>query len=414
MAFWLAGHNGFPGTQPPPKNFVRLRDAQSGEVLAEAVPPRNDLAQPIKWDLHAYSGRRGCLELVDGDDGAAFAWLAIGRLEPAVVALPSSSLSEESRQQRMACVIVGELQLTELLEPAQRLLASKSIGIDTRAAAAVAVTKLGSSDGLNALKAILQNQAASAALRSSVAADLARIRSPQSRSILVDAFSSAPAALQSRYADALLVDSAGAEALLEAVAKGRAPARLLLEQKVLDRLSALDLPGWKARADKLTMGVAAPREETQKLIAARRAHFSAQGAQVSAARGARVFTQSCAMCHQIAGQGNVVGPQLDGIGARGADRVLEDVLDPNRNVDPSFRYSILLLKNNDVVIALPRREENESLVVVDTTGKSMTIPKSTIRQQRQSQASLMPDNFGASLSEADFDDLLAYLLAQRK
>ena len=51
-------------------------------------------------------------------------------------------------------------------------------------------------------------------------------------------------------------------------------------------------------------------------------------------KGHEVFTKTCAICHQIGGQGAVIGPQLDGVGARGLDRILEDVIDPNRNVDP--------------------------------------------------------------------------------
>src|SRR5262249_22824673 len=89
LTFWLAGHSGFPGTNPPPRNFVRLRDAQSHEVLAEATPPRNDVAQRITWDLHHHVNHRGYLEIIDGDDGPAYAWLALGRLDPPVVPLPA-------------------------------------------------------------------------------------------------------------------------------------------------------------------------------------------------------------------------------------------------------------------------------------------------------------------------------------
>ena len=108
-----------------------------------------------------------------------------------------------------------------------------------------------------------------------------------------------------------------------------------------------------------------------------------------------------------------MGPQLDGIGARGLDRVIEDVLDPNRNLDPSFRYATFVLTNNDVVTALPRREDAAVLVVTDTTGREISIPKSKIKQRIQSNASLMPDNLGTALSQRDFCDLIAYLLAQR-
>ena len=43
----------------------------------------------------------------------------------------------------------------------------------------------------------------------------------------------------------------------------------------------------------------------------------------------------------------MVGPQLDGVGTRGLERLIEDVLDPNRNVDPAFRASHVTLEGAD-------------------------------------------------------------------
>ena len=104
---------------------------------------------------------------------------------------------------------------------------------------------------------------------------------------------------------------------------------------------------------------------------------------------------------------------MDGIGARGLDRVIEDVLDPNRNLDPSFRYVTFILIDNDVITALPRREDGDTLLVTDTTGKEISLSKSKIKQRIQSNASLMPDNFATVIPPQDFNDLIAYLLAQR-
>ena len=78
----------FPPTNPPPKNFVRLRAQGEQEVLAEALPPRNDVAQKIEWDLQKFAGRQGYIEATDGDDATGYAWLAFGRFEPPVVRVP--------------------------------------------------------------------------------------------------------------------------------------------------------------------------------------------------------------------------------------------------------------------------------------------------------------------------------------
>ena len=77
------------------------------------------------------------------------------------------------------------------------------------------------------------------------------------------------------------------------------------------------------------------------------------------------------ICHTLASKGAKVGPQLDGVGIRGLDRLLEDVLDPNRNVDQNFRLTILNLKDGRVVRGLLLREEGEVYVMADDKGKEV-------------------------------------------
>ena len=86
-------------------------------------------------------------------------------------------------------------------------------------------------------------------------------------------------------------------------------------------------------------------------------------------------------------QGRRVGPQLDGIGSRGLDRLLEDVLDPNRNVDQSFRVTNLALQSGQVVSGLLLREEGEVLIVADSQGKEVRVPKASVEERSTAQLS---------------------------
>src|SRR6185503_4952500 len=89
LDFFMAGHDGFPDKSAQKKNFVCLRAVGTREILAETFPPRSDKARAFSWDLSQHAGESGYLEIVDGDNGGAFAWLAVGRFSPAVVALPT-------------------------------------------------------------------------------------------------------------------------------------------------------------------------------------------------------------------------------------------------------------------------------------------------------------------------------------
>src|SRR5205814_5048827 len=127
-------HNGFPGTDPSPTNFVRLRDALSHHIIAEATPPRNDIAQRIVWDLRSFAKGQASIEIIDGDDGPAYAWLAFGRIDPPVIAMPQSSARLDAQRQQAACAIVHALHLSELREALHHLMNNPATDDETRAA----------------------------------------------------------------------------------------------------------------------------------------------------------------------------------------------------------------------------------------------------------------------------------------
>ena len=123
LSFWLAGHDGRPETPLGGKNLIRLRDIATGEILAEAPAPRNDLAQRVAWDLTAHEGRTGVIEIVDADTGNAFAWIAAGRFSPAVAVVPEVMPSSIPERQRTAAEFTLKLRLTNLREPLARIAA---------------------------------------------------------------------------------------------------------------------------------------------------------------------------------------------------------------------------------------------------------------------------------------------------
>jgi putative heme-binding domain-containing protein len=127
--------------------------------------------------------------------------------------------------------------------------------------------------------------------------------------------------------------------------------------------------------------------------------------------GKKVFTQHCAACHQVASVGGKVGPNIDGIGNRGLDRLLEDVLDSNRNVDAAFRATQLNMLDGRTITGLLLREEGEVYVLADNLGKEVRYPKNDVESKKTTPLSPMPANFDTLIPEADFANLVGYLLS---
>ena len=130
--------------------------------------------------------------------------------------------------------------------------------------------------------------------------------------------------------------------------------------------------------------------------------------------GRELFRKNCQVCHQLAGEGKQIGPNLDGIGNRGLDRVLEDVLVPNRNVDVAFRTTTVVTKEGKVYSGLLRELEGNRVSLFDSQAKETILQAADIEERLSSNLSPMPSNVGEILSEQQFRDLVSFLLLQKR
>src|SRR5439155_7421036 len=129
------------------------------------------------------------------------------------------------------------------------------------------------------------------ALREHVAHTLAGINQPASRAELLKVVAAAPARLQGVIAVGLAGSLEGGEKLLEAVATGKASARLLQERLVLARLQGAKVPHAPERVAKLTQNLPPADERFQALMRQRRTGFAK--AKADPAVGLQVYEKNC-------------------------------------------------------------------------------------------------------------------------
>lgn len=407
LRFYVAGHDGSPDKPPGKKNAVRLRDADTRAVLREVSPPRNDTAQRVEWDLKDIQGRRVILEVQDGDTEPAYAWLAIGRFKPELPELTLADPSVALCRSALAADLARTLRLVTLEPQLVALFNDRQSEADARLAAARALVACDADPA--PIAAAVGDTLSPLTLREQLAAVLGQ--KPAAAPALVAVLKTAPHRLQQAIALSLATSPGGCVALLDAVAAGQASPTLLRDRGLTDRLRAAKLPDVEKRFTLLTAKLPPANEQMDKQIAERGAAFA--NAKADTKRGAEVFQRNCAVCHRIGTEGGLVGPQLDGIGNRGLERIMEDVLDPNRNVDAAFRTLTLTRKDGTVATGLFRREEGAQLVLADFAGKEFSFPKAELQSRTESETSLMPPAFGDIIPAAEFNDLIAYLLSQR-
>ena len=413
LEFYVAGHSGFPKKPDRGLNYIQLRRAKDHSVIKRLTTPRNDLAQKVSWDLKATAGEQGYLEIVDGDQEKAYAWLAFGRFQPKVVSVPRQSLQQQVSRMSSAAFLAQQFRDHSARDELVALLSSDLLDPGLMNVLALAVITLDHTDKFRPLFPLPVSQiSAKDTFQRDVIRAVIDQKQDQVDALFQHAFKTYPSRLQTQLAEALSKQPQGMGQLITYIEKGIVSPQLLTEPAIQNQIQQSTNQKMKSRAQKIVSMLPPREKKTQESIAAnRKLHATFK---LSLDNGRVVFEKNCAICHQLAGKGAIVGPQLDGVGNRGLERLLEDILDPNRAVDLNFRTITIVTDAGRILTGLKRREEGAVLVFVDTKGKEFSISKNEIDEQKQSPLSLMPANVTEILSPQQLHDLLAYLLQSTK
>lgn len=134
-----------------------------------------------------------------------------------------------------------------------------------------------------------------------------------------------------------------------------------------------------------------------------------------AARGRQLFgAQGCANCHRVAGQGGRMGPDLTTIGSSRALRHLREAM-TNPDADVRERYWRVTAERaggGRPVSGFLMNEDTYSAQIFDDAGNLESLAKSDLRNYSVTKKSKMPAY--SKLSNAELDDLVAYLVSLRR
>jgi PQQ-dependent dehydrogenase (methanol/ethanol family) len=121
----------------------------------------------------------------------------------------------------------------------------------------------------------------------------------------------------------------------------------------------------------------------------------------------------CGQCHEVNARGANIGPDLSEAGKNSGAYLREKILDPNAPPAKTRRFfspsGVTVKLRDGEVKGIKRAEDNYTLILTDSTGKLRILDRKDILDEAVSAKSLMPDNYGQTLSHAEIDDLIAYL-----
>jgi putative membrane-bound dehydrogenase-like protein len=210
-------------------------------------------------------------------------------------------------------------------------------------------------------------------------------------------------------AEILLSRAAWASVLLDAL-EANTIATAELDPARLAQLRKHPDESIRARLTKLLGSQSRP--DRAKVIAAYRPALELRN---DASRGKDVFKRNCATCHKAEGQGVDVGPDLATITGRTPEDLLIHILDPNREVPPTYVNYTLATIDGRVISGLIASETAGAVTLKRAEGATELVPRAQIEALTSTGLSLMPENLDTAIDAQAMADLIAYLKSlQRK
>lgn len=125
--------------------------------------------------------------------------------------------------------------------------------------------------------------------------------------------------------------------------------------------------------------------------------------------GRAIYTQLCASCHTLYGEGTSLGPDLTGAGRDNIDHLLENIVDPSAVVTADFQLTTVKLKDGRVLSGFVAAQTAQT-ITLRGMGQSHSLERAEIASTERSSQSLMPEGLLETLSPEQRRDLLAYLM----
>jgi putative heme-binding domain-containing protein len=241
------------------------------------------------------------------------------------------------------------------------------------------------------------------AIQVAAVSTLARFPEPKMATELIERWAAFEPPVRSEALAALLARPDRAIALLNAIQSGSIqPSDLTTSQiKFLQKHSHKEVHELAGKVLGAAIG-----KKRQQVIDAYQPALQLAG---DAAKGKEVYLKLCVSCHRLGGNGFALGPDLVTVKNTGKEKMLVNILDPNREVAPNYLAFEVETKDGESSVGIIASETTSSLNLRQAFGKENVIMRSDMKSRRSLGQSLMPEGLEQGLTPQDFANLLEYI-----
>jgi len=173
----------------------------------------------------------------------------------------------------------------------------------------------------------------------------------------------------------------------------------------LQGLHDADIDAWLA---KNWGAVRTTSAKTQKQIATFKKFLTTDSIlRANASHGRALFAQSCAICHNMFGEGAKIGPELPG-SFEDVDYLLQNIIDPNAIIGKDYQQTFVETKDGRMLSGVLASDDAD-IVTLKTLAGPAKVSRVDIKSIEISPNSLMPAGMLNALDEDSVRDLFLYL-----
>ncbi len=132
-------------------------------------------------------------------------------------------------------------------------------------------------------------------------------------------------------------------------------------------------------------------------------------AEGDAAKGEVHFKKKCANCHKLFGQGETIGPPLDGYERGNPKFWLPAMVEPSLEIREGYQSYIAVTLDGRVITGMVAAQDPQTVTIRTADNRKIILPREDLEIFKAMEKSLMPEDVLKELSDEDIRNLLAYL-----
>jgi putative heme-binding domain-containing protein len=323
--------------------------------------------------------------------------------QEASAALGKSDNAEIQRLSRELSVVFGDGRAVDEL---RRIAKDSNISLEERRSAIRALVLARD----ETIVAYLQNLLTNRDLANDAIHGLAAFGNKETPQLLVSQFGGFRNDAQREAINTLVSRPAFATSLLDAVRDSKI-ARDAVSAFQLRQMQSYGDDTISERIGQLWPELARLSQEKTARIAELRVMLDSETlAQADTSHGRWLFSQSCANCHTLFGEGKKIAPDLTGAQRSNLNYLLENIVDPSATVSKNFQMRIVLLDDGRVFNGVPLAQ-TEKTITIQTATEQVVVQRDEVDMMRDSNLSMMPENLLKILKDDQIRDLIGYLMS---